>query len=177
MFPLQVLISICKRKSLTSSTSQQHLLYVNKLTEVIKQTVSGNLITSHWDLGKGLGILDSFPWHWRLLEATIHLERTFLIGVFLPSKKNQSSKNQLKTFQIWFFAVGEEEVKQRPGGGVRKKKPNNKECEMICFHPFVWSILGMTGAYEVILQVISGHLIFQIPGQWLTFQAGMIRLL
>lgn len=35
----------------------------------------------------------------------------------------------------------------------------------------------MTGAYEVILQVISGHLIFQIPGQWLTFQAGMIRLL
>lgn len=47
MSPLQVLISICKRKSLTGCTSQQHLLYVNKLTEVIKQTVSGNLITSH----------------------------------------------------------------------------------------------------------------------------------
>lgn len=92
MFPLQVLISICKRKSLTICTSQQHLLYVNKLTEVIKQTVSGNLITSHWDLGKGLRILDSFLWHQRLLEATIHPEQTFLIGVFLPSKKSEHQK-------------------------------------------------------------------------------------
>lgn len=92
MFPLQVLISICKRKSLTSCTSQQQLLYVNKLTEVIKQTVSGNLITSHWDLGKVLGILDSLLWHPRLLEATIRPERTFLIGVFLPSQKSEHQK-------------------------------------------------------------------------------------
>lgn len=176
MFPLQVLISICKRKSLTSSTSQQHLLYVNKLTEVIKQTVSGNLITSHWDLGKGLGILDSFPWHWRLLEATIHLERTFLIGVFLPSKKIKAPKTNRKLSKFGSLRLVRRKW-SRGLGGVRKKKPNNKECEMICFHPFVWSILGMTGACEVILQVISGHLIFQIPGQWLTFQTGMIRLL
>lgn len=47
MSPLQVLISICKKKSLTRCSSQWHLLYVNKLTEVIKQTVSGDLITGH----------------------------------------------------------------------------------------------------------------------------------
>lgn len=127
MFPLQVLISICKRKSLTSSTSQQHLLYVNKLTEVIKQTVSGNLITSHWDLGKGLGILDSFPWHWRLLEATIHLERTFLIGVFLPSKKIRAPKanRKLSKFgslqmvrRMWSRGLGAGEEKQNQQQGT-----------------------------------------------------------
>lgn len=123
MFPLQVLISICKRKSLTSSTSQQHLLYVNKLTEVIKQTVSGNLITSHWDLGKGLGILDSFPWHWRLLEATIHPERTSLIDVFLPSKKIRAPEASRKLSKFGSLQMGRRMWGRGLGAGEEKKKP------------------------------------------------------
>lgn len=42
--------------------------------------------------GQGLGILDLLLWHQRLLEATIHLERTSLIGVFLSFKKSEHQR-------------------------------------------------------------------------------------
>lgn len=172
MFPLQVLISICKRKSLTSCTSQQQLLYVNKLTEVIKQTVSGNLITSHWDLGKGLGILDSLLWHPRLLEATIRPERTFLIGVFLPSQKSEHQKpvenfpNSLPwEWQGWCRARSLEK---------KKKKTERRRKKNYLFPAICLLNLKMTVAWEGILEVISEHLIMSDSWPVATFQAGVV---
>lgn len=87
--------------------------------------------------------------------------------------KTRSTKSQSKTFQIWFFWGGKDDVEQRP----EEKTPKNKENETICFHPFVWSTLGMIGACEVILQMIPEPLIMSESWPMATWKAGMIRLL
>ena len=61
--------------------------------------------------------------------------------------------------------------------GLKKNNKKNKENETISFHPFVRSTLGMIGACEVILQMISEHLIMSDSWPMATWKAGMIRLL